>query len=264
MPKSRALLCRRPARKAVVFVHGWAGSAGDTWEAFPAAIRLMDKASSTDAFFLEYPSTEHSVDFCAAQFGAFMRDLLGRAARIVQPSLPNGEARAGTHNYEHIVVIAHSMGAVVARRAVLDLDREGTRHELGKVVLLFFAPAHKGSQIPSLIQSGLCLDWLPGASLVGALLALRYRSLGDLAPGSECLTSLAADSATARADCAEGKRACGHLRAYVHHAQDDKVVLQGRFDDDYGMRPIMRKNHRTICKPDDQYSSPIAALEALL
>jgi hypothetical protein len=157
------------------------------------------------------------------------------------------------------------MGAVVARRAVLDLDRDYViRKALGKVAFLFFAPAHKGSTIPTLIQSGLCLDWLPGASLLGAFLALRYRSLGDLAPGSECLTSLAADSVAARAACAEGDLPCGYLRANVHHAQGDKVVLQGRFDDDYVMRPIMRKNHRTICKPDDWYSSPIAALEALL
>ena len=266
--RSQAMLNRAPAPEtAVVFVHGWGDSALGTWEAFPAALREMPEAAAADIFFLDYPSTRASVATCAGEAKELLLDLLRAPARhLVNSSLPEGvAARAEEWRYARIVIVAHSMGAVVARRAWLDLERAGlSRQEAEKLRLLFFAPAHLGSSLPDLVASGLGLDCLPGASLVGRALVTYYRSLADLAPGSTALRLLADDSRTAR----ERRMAAGtrddDLRATVLHARDDKVVVQDRFDEDIDERPIAHRNHRNACKPDEAYRRPVEALRRQL
>jgi pimeloyl-ACP methyl ester carboxylesterase len=269
MRGSRVLLARVASpQTTVVFVHGWGGTAGDSWEAFPRALRFMPNASHADVFLFGYPSLQHSAEFCAAMFRKFLEDVLREpSATVVNPSLPHGaEPRADTAKYKHVLLVAHSMGAVVVRRAFLDLERHLKDRERRSVRLLFFAPAHRGSSLPLLVSSGFGLGWLPGSALVGSLLTVHYRSLQDLAVGSGFLTKLEADSGAARAALTGASELAtdAHLRAHVYHAQGDKVVVQDRFDDDHPMEPIMRKNHREICKPSDAYQEPVAALRSIL
>ena len=158
------------------------------------------------------------------------------------------------------------MGAVVSRRALLDLERDDqlTDAQLQRIRLLFFAPAHKGSSIAGLIEAGFGLDWLPGATAVSKMLTLYYRSLQDLADSSESLRNLAVHAAEVREGRTRAKKRYDHLRAIVYHAENDKVVSQEPFDADYPIEPIMRKNHRNVCKPDNEYRTPVLALEAAL
>lgn len=261
--QSRALISMLPSpSRAIIFVHGWAGTAGDTWEAFPQGLR---KLTATDCLWLNYPTVDHSVAFCAATLRMFIGDLLRRPFdTIVNPSLPFGVAsRERRMTYEKVILVGHSMGAVVIRRALLDLELNDdlTQEDRDKISLLFFAPAHKGSSIPLMIASGIGLDFLPGAQLVSNALALWYRSLQDLKEGSQCLTGLEQDSRLVREERRTGTE---YLRAHVYHAQGDKVVVQETFDRDHPVRPILKRNHRNICKPDDEYSEALEALEALL
>ncbi|BFU89491.1 MAG: hypothetical protein NTAFB01_06780 [Nitrospira sp.] len=271
MPNSRALICMRSTvRAAILFVHGWSGNAGDTWEAFPRALRFLPEAADADVFLLDYPSKKHSVAFCAAPLRVFLRDLLKEPiSRIVNPSMPEGtDPRPTGMQYDRIVLVAHSMGAVVSRRALLDLDQDDeltlTEADRGKFRLLFFAPAHKGSSIPLIIRAGLGLDWLPGATLVGMALEVHFRSLQDLKPRSDCLVTLEKDCKVARKARTEAGESLDYLRAHVYHAQGDKVVVQDGFDRDYAMHPVMKKNHRSICKPDYEYRDPLEGLRAAL
>ena len=276
---SRVLLCMAPTvtasstRIAIIFLHGWGGSAGETWEAFPRSLRAMSDFTNTDVFFLQYPSRSRSAAVCGSKFSEFLLDLLRvPAEQIVNPSLPSSPPQ-GSFTYHRIVIVGHSMGAVVARRGLLDLDRdELTDEERERIRMLFFAPAHKGSSLPLLVQSGLHLDWLPGSALVGAALTTYYRSLHDLAEDSNFLNTLDADSKEAREARASlartppaARESVRYLRARVYHADGDKVVSQDRFDDD--LRPagtISGQNHRSICKPSDGYQDPVAALVSFL
>ena len=257
----------QPATTAIVFVHGWGGDANGTWEAFPAALRALPKAASADVFFIQYRSTTMSASVCGLELEEFLHDLLrDPAASVVNPSLPpDTSLRPAAARYSRIVIVAHSMGAVVSRRALLNLDRKGlSPEEQDTIRLLFIAPAHIGSELPDLIASGLGLDWLPGASSLGRLLSVRYKSLADLKRKSDCLELLAADSVAARARRAAAKMRDDDLRARVVHAHGDKVVYQDRFDEDDERRPIANRHHRSVCKPDETFRRPVDELDALL
>jgi hypothetical protein len=157
------------------------------------------------------------------------------------------------------------MGAVVVRRALLDLDRAGMKKRERKAIrLLFFAPAHRGSTLSKLIASGLGFDFLPGSSLIGQALTVHYRSLRDLEEESQALDLLHEDSVAARARRKLRRESDADLRAYVLHARNDKVVVQDRFDEDDSGRPIGHRNHRSVCKPEGAYRRPIDELRRLL
>src|SRR5262249_13590572 len=90
MTKSQVLLCHQsPPSDAILFVHGWGGAAGGTWEAFPQAVGIMPEASRADVFFLDYPSVKSQVPFCAAQLRRFLVDLVrDPIGRMIDRSLP--------------------------------------------------------------------------------------------------------------------------------------------------------------------------------
>ena len=194
-----------------------------------------------------------------------VRDPIGQ---IVNPSLPTAAPRRlESARYRKFMIVAHSMGAVVSRRALLDLDQQSPEglagDELEKFDLLFFAPAHCGSLIPLLIGSGLGLDFLPGAKLIGSMSQVYFQSLRDLEVGSDFLNQLAADCAQLREAHTEQSVPIRHLRATVYHAHNDHVVIQNNFDRDPPFRPVMNQNHRSICKPNATYREPIEAFRAL-
>lgn len=265
MPNSQVLLSQgQQVSCAVVFVHGWGGDGRMTWEHFPEILASLADAAQLDAFFVEYPSREHTVVFCAAKLRQFFYDLVDNPVEaILKKSLPTDAApRPLATRYERIVVVAHSMGAVISRRALLDLGLLGLpENDLKRFRLLFFAPAHCGSNIARLISSGFGLDFLPGARLVGEVARWFMPSLSDLEPGSQTLTKLVTD---ARAERQVHKEVAAYLCAKVYHAQGDKVVEQNDFEGDCPLDPVMRRDHRSICKPDNAYLIPAKALSQQL
>jgi hypothetical protein len=113
MSKSQVILLQKmPAQTAIVFVHGWGGSAGGTWEFFPKAVATLPASASSDVYLLDYPSTNHQVPFCAAQFRNFLLDLLQHPMdRIVNLSLPRGASwRAPADRYQRIFLVAIQWG----------------------------------------------------------------------------------------------------------------------------------------------------------
>jgi hypothetical protein len=154
--------------------------------------------------------------------------------------------------------------------------------------LLLFAPAHKGSILPLMLASDFGIGWLPVAG-AAAIARIVSPALNDLSRGSETLIRLEADSRTLREKIerqneelsrsrgrrssskpeeaikpsqAQGLRpATTHLLATVLHAAGDKVVVQEPFDADPPMQPVMRQNHRSICKPRrTDYTTPTMSL----
>ena len=268
---SQAMLnCKADVKTAVVFVHGWRGDAVRTWDDFPGFIRSLPEMDSADAIFLEYPTVADSVSTAGANFRLFLMDLMRNPAKtIINPSAcAEAEPRDERFAYKRIILVAHSMGAVVVRRALLDCEKARREEvfkeqEFAKIRLLFFAPAHTGSRIPLLIGSGLGLDFLPGAVAVGSLLKLYFVSLRDLEEGSRCLSLLAQENCEFRKARESNNHVVEHLRATVYHAENDKVVTDYHFDADYSTHPVNKRNHKSICKPADDYRKPVEALRSM-
>lgn len=268
---SQAMLCYHDmVENAIVFVHGWGGSPGGTWEAFSQALATMGQAGQSDVFFLAYPSRGNQVAFCAAPLRNFLFTLVrDPLSEIIDLTLgPHVPARRRRQQYRRIYVVAHSMGAVIARRAIIDLDRPSsealTPEESDLFRLLFFAPAHCGSHLALLIGSGLGLDFVPGAKVAGHLAQIWLPSLRDLEVGSRALSDLERDCRSLRQERAGRDAPVDHLIARVYHAHRDRVVSQNSFDADPPFQPVMDRNHHNICKPDPDFQMPVAALRAML
>jgi hypothetical protein len=120
---SKAMLAMDPAsRRACVFVHGWTGDALETWQGFPGLIRDSVRAEGTDFFFWGYESVKPTAMFSAALLREFLEALLDLPVRsVINPSLFGARTRDEGFRYEQLVICAHSMGAVVSRRAILDI-----------------------------------------------------------------------------------------------------------------------------------------------
>ncbi len=98
-------------RTALVFLHGFTGTAGGTWTDF-AGLFLDDAAfSDWDVFSIGYPS-RLSLDFplWAADPGI----------RLCARSLSTKLTSSALAGYDCIALVAHSMGGLVAQRAALD------------------------------------------------------------------------------------------------------------------------------------------------
>jgi hypothetical protein len=263
-------------------VHGYGGKATGTWEFFHKGLRLEPAAARTDAFFWGYPSRAHKVEMCAAALRDFLGDLLldPKPTILAPSSPPEAPPRAAGFRYRKLILCAHSMGAVLVRRAMIDLEKDrGLGDPVPKIRLLLFAPAHKGSNLPLLLASGLGLEWLPGAGLVTSFLRFWSPAIDDLGKGSETLRELEEDNERLRVSI-EGERgsprpkagevekpeaeSAARLRARVLHAQKDKVVEMTRFDDDSPLTRVMTQGHSSVCKPNDRYRDPVEALRRLL
>lgn len=271
MQQSLALLSTHPEVKTLVlFVHGWGGNAGATWDDFAGLVQPLAEMRTSDAIFFEYPTLADSVSFAAKKFRMFLMNVVREpATAFINPSLPaEAPRRDVSFRYERVILVAHSMGAVVVRRALLDCEKARPDEvfslpEFQKFRLLLFAPAHTGSPIPLLIAAGLGLDFLPGATVVGSLLRLHFTSLRDLEEDSRCLADLERENRQFREGREARKEFAPHLRATVYHARGDKVVTQHDFDADYPFYAIMGRNHRTLCKPAPAYPGPIEGLRKM-
>ncbi|MEM7218667.1 MAG: TIR domain-containing protein [Pseudomonadota bacterium] len=114
--------------RAVLFLHGFSGDRDDTWDQFPAL--LGTSIADCDIFTLGYATS-------------FQPDLVGIWA--ADPDLPIVAKMFGRQTeigalsrYTELTIIAHSMGGLVAQRAIL--DHESLQRRVNSL-LLFGTPS---------------------------------------------------------------------------------------------------------------------------
>jgi pimeloyl-ACP methyl ester carboxylesterase len=245
----------------VVFVHGWSGNARTTWDEFPSRMRLA--APKTDFFFYDYDSIRRTVAYSAGEFRLFLDAVLSRpCADVLEPTARHfgvgAPSRPKDFAYNKVVLCCHSLGAVVARRALLDLEKLTPGQVAARDVrMLMFAPAHRGSHLAELARD---VYSFPGISLipaVGAKLAsVKLKSVRGLEPGSGTLRDLDTDNAAIAARIFKATRARPSFLPAVWHGEWDAVVEQEDFPGDDPFHPVAGTNHRNICKPTHAYPLP--------
>lgn len=146
-----------PARRLVVLLHGFCGSATRTWRGFePSNLPKSPWWLFADLVFIEYSSLMQEIALTATR----MRHLV---AKLLDGG-PPGPATADERTYEELVLIGHSMGGVVLRAMILEVATaskissnqvadadERIRNLMLEARLRLFAPATSGARLAGLL-----------------------------------------------------------------------------------------------------------------
>jgi len=168
-PDVQAVFSLNPARKAILFIHGYTGHAFKTWTDFPALLPQNPKIKGHDLFFYGYDGLRAPVGSSASLFRQFLEKLFGNTGNLLSESLRSRFGRPADFEYDDLLIVAHSLGAVVTRRALVDATKMGHQW-VRRVRFVLYAPAHKGAKVGQLaleaIGSFSFLKWFPSAAKI--------------------------------------------------------------------------------------------------
>jgi hypothetical protein len=214
------------------------------------------QCSHHDLFFYEYDGLYANMDASAGSFRRLIDLLFENPAAVINQSLPEAIRRPTDFAYDQIVLVAHSLGAPIVRKALLSGWRDKASWH-GKTKLVLFAPAHKGARVVGLAKEVIGgFRFLP---FVAGIWRFKSPLVDELAPGSPYLIQL--ENETKAALAAGGRPSL--VADKVFHAQHEQIVEGLRFADDPDSVPL-KGNHISICKPTDDFQDPVLEVAKLL
>jgi pimeloyl-ACP methyl ester carboxylesterase len=253
----QALFAVQPNRKAILFIHGFSGDAIDTWSDFHGLLLECPKCTKRDVFFYGYDGLRAEMNASAAIFREFLDWFFNSTKILLNENLPQSAPRTNDFEYDELIIVAHSLGAVIARRALLDATNNKSNW-VAKTKMILYAPAHKGANVVDLaleVASSFSFLKLFG---IGA----RFTSplIDELKPESRSLKKLLEDTKTATKN---GTNL--HLIACkVVLAEYEKIVVNDIFGDDPAPYAIPETTHTSVCKPNRDFLQPFSHLEVCL
>lgn len=251
------LFAVQPNRKALLFIHGFSGDAIKTWSDFPELLPERPNFTCRDIIFYGYDGLRADMYASAAIFRDFLDRLFKTTKSFLADNLPPSAQRADDFEYEELVIVSHSLGAVIARRALLDATRNRSDW-VARTKLVLYAPAHKGAKVVNLALE--VASSFPFLKLFG--IGARFKSplIDQLKPGSQSLKELLKDTEKATKD---GDNT--HLVARkVVIAEYENIVQNESFGNDPPPDTIPETTHTSVCKPTRNFLQPLILLEACL
>ena len=230
-----------------MFVHGYSGDYNGTWNEFQAHIRKDIRFIDTDIVYYGYASR-------CGQIGEHTDDLLTFVRSIVVNRLNYSNASGPDWSgYESIVIVAHSMGAVLTRKAMLVANND---HDdwVERTRMVLFAPAHMGTGVVKNVLAN--IHWL--VRVFAAILSTASMPIAELDPK---LSEIIPDLKTNTQRLLE--RGKGDLtKAFrLIWAVGDLVVTNDFFGEDPQPDKIKGKTHQSVCKPDQStFQKPFVKL----
>lgn len=229
--------------RLVVFVHGYDGDAVKTWADFPKGPRVRPWWGDADLLFVAYRSMRETIKGTADR----LRDSLPRFYPRPLPAamgIPPYEARVDVSPYRELILVGHSLGGVVLRKALSDCadahEKGGARHPMLDAKLRLFSPAHFGynpaGKLAALKETGSLYDVL---STVKGRWSPAYR---DLQPDSEVLRAIRRRTERLSTNYPV-------LRANILWAEPDHIVVPERYDTDLDDYTVPGQTHVSVCKP---------------
>lgn len=251
--ESHALFSKLTPRKAIIFIHGYKDHPIKAWQDFHKFIPRENKFKECDAYFYGYDGTIGQISSSSNLFFYFLQSLFTDTNSII----PKWLSRDKYFSYDEIIISCHSLGAVIARRALLDaVDQQISWSN--KVSLLLFAPAHKGCHFLPLMAQ--LLQGVELAMIYYALKAQKSPYINQLSKDSQILNRLLQDTLKLTMN---GQNLNLNAKAVIW-AEQENVVENEHFGRDPKAITIRGKNHKSICKPKSKYIEPINLLKHLI
>ncbi len=226
----------------VVFVHGYGGDPVSTWADFDRLSIDQPRLDGYDLLFYDYDGLRSELRASVNLFYDFLLWLFAFPIVAINNSLPKAHERPMPFNYDEVVLVCHSLGAVVVRLALLRATRE-KKGWVGKVRLVLFAPAHKGARVVKLALE----------------VASHFRFLDFFAGGfrfeSPLIDQLKQDSVELReleVETAKELSSGGNQHLIAHKvcfAEREYIVFNEKFCKDPEGETIRHSTHQTVCKP---------------
>ena len=248
----QAFFAIKPTRKAVVFVHGWGGDALTTWADFQTLLPECADCAGHDLFFYDYDGLKAEMIASVGLFREVLEQLGDDPLPLINPALDPSVQRSSGFAYDSIVIVAHSLGAILARWAIID----GVKSKANwpqKTKSVFFAPAHSGADVVSLASEvmsgiGLLRPFAAGAKFATPL-----------------IRQLETDSTELKRLAQEARRALknGHqcvVPVTVFIADYERIVKNLPLDIDPPAKTIRGTTHTSICKPKPDFRAPLTAV----
>lgn len=264
-PNSYVILTKNVATTAVVFVHGFTGKARETWgfsddnrrawQGFEEGATQSPDFKNVDLFFFGYDGFLSNT-LAATSFLYSLLSGLGSDPVPLLGTLADATDAANRANgYKNIIVVAHSLGAVVSRWALVRAAEEQALWA-GKIRYLLFAPAHRGSDLARLASEGLGgLSWLKPL-------------MEGLKAGAPLIRELDRDSPVLQELESRTRKLLPQnqfLKATrVVIAEREIVVNNWIFADDPFPHALRGTTHETVCKPSSIQPEPLQILKELL
>ncbi|MFF2486276.1 esterase/lipase family protein [Microbacterium sp. NPDC058062] len=242
-----------PPKRLVIFVHGFLGNATRTWAGMLPTPPDHPFWQEADLVFVGYRSFVDTIKSTSDRFRRRLAAYYPTPAPLLSQARGVAGGDVGVLNYEQLILVGHSLGGMVIRRALVDDFRiwraSGGALSVAPVTLgatvRLFSPAtagYRGAGLLSLIRTG-----------ASSPAVLRFSSaFADMQAGSTFLAD------TREKTEAYGAEPLGHgLRARIAWASPENVVETVPYDtDDYDETIRMKRDHIQVCKPVLGYSTP--------
>ncbi|HVW10189.1 MAG TPA: hypothetical protein VHC90_16495 [Bryobacteraceae bacterium] len=251
--RSKVILSRHKPDTLVIFVHGFRGDALETWQQFDQLVITNPRFKNVDFIFFGYESYLSNV-LAGASFLYNLLNAVEEQNRAAIASVSKPEVAGVRCEYKRIILVAHSLGAVVCRWAIVRAVEEGKPWR-SRLRLLLFAPAHTGSELAHLATTA--AGGFAWVSLFVQAVKANVPLVRELDPSSRILTELAERVQKAKNEpCLKASR--------VIIAEREVVVSNLPFPGDPCPDALPDTDHISVCKPTAARMKPVQYLEDLL
>ena len=240
-----AFFARAPKNKLVVFVHGFGGGATSTWDPMHELLPLQPQSAGWDIVFYGYHSVSAPALNSANLLRQFISEFVASRARTIAP---RGSA---TQKAPDVLIAGHSLGALIARQAVLDAFTQQVAWAT-RTRLLLFGAAHCGADI-TVLAGELLASIGPIGAVATSLFQFGSPALRDLNPNGPFVQKLQQDTIAALKRHPKAPLKADH----VLWGEFDRVVRVQNFCKDPASFTVAKKRHMNVCKPAGAYLLPL-------